>query len=222
MRILLVENDPDSAAAVKAMLQDVAADCVWAESGMTALSLAQAEEFDLILLDLMLPDIDGYEIVRRLQSADIETPFLILSGLIDRDSQFAAMTFGVSDYLVKPFSRNELIGRIRSVIDRAGGNDSLNVDEIPALKNWRHTDGKDRRKLRRLKTLRSARIDYGDGIPCRVINMSHTGAGLRLMDETERIPRSFMLMLESGEHHLCRVAWRNGDRMGVKFIDSHP
>ncbi len=222
MRILLVENDPDSAASVKAMLQGVAADLVWSESGETAVDLAQAEKFDLILLDLMLPDVDGYDVVRRLRSAEIDTPFLILSGLIDRDSQFAAMTFGVSDYLVKPFSRDELIESIRSVVGRADGGSGLTVDEIPALKHWQHTDGQERRRLRRLKTLRSARIDYGDGIPCRVINMSHAGAGLRLMDKTERIPRSFMLMLESGEHHLCRVVWRDGDRMGVKFIDSHP
>lgn len=222
MRILLVENDPDSAATVKVMVQGVAADCVWIESGETAVNLAQAEKFDLILLDLMLPDVDGYDVVRRLRSAEIDTPFLILSGLIDRDSQFAAMTFGLSDYLVKPFSRNELIESIRSIVGRADGGNGLAVDEIPALKHWQHTDGQERRSLRRLKTLRSARIDYGDGIPCRVINMSHAGAGLRLMDKTERIPRSFMLMLESGENRLCRIAWRNGDRMGVKFIDSHP
>ena len=76
--------------------------------GEEAVVLATENHFDLILLDIMLPDIDGYEVLRRLQAANVGTPVLIQSGIIGRDEMEKGVGFGVDDYLGKPFSRNEL------------------------------------------------------------------------------------------------------------------
>ena len=222
MRILHVENDAASAKAVQMMLRGVVEECAWTELGETALEMARDQEFDLILLDLMLPDIDGYEFAGRLRSAKVDTPCLILSGLVDRDSEFSALAFGVSDYLVKPFSRDELINRIQAVIARAQGQGRSNPDVRPAYQGEIRAEGTESRKFRRFTTIKSAKIDYGPGVRCRVVNMSHAGAGLRLLDKAEKLPRSFLLVFDSGESHFCRLSWHNGDRMGVKFIGQGP
>lgn len=200
------------------MLRGVVDECAWTELGETALQMARDQEFDLILLDVMLPDIDGYEVASRLRDDKVKTPFLILSGLVDRDSEFSTLAFGVSDYLVKPFSRDELVNRIQSVVARANG---LGGEQAiaQAPKGDGQATGSESRKYRRFTTIKSAKIDYGAGIPCRVVNISHAGAGLRLLDAPEKLPRSFMLVFDSGETHFCRMAWRDGERMGVKFIE---
>ena len=219
MRILHVENDAEAAKAVQMMLQGVVEECAWTELGETALKMARDQKFDLILLDVMLPDIDGYEFAGRLRSANVDTPCLILSGLVDRDSEFSALAFGLSDYLVKPFSRNELINGIQSVIARAQGLGGRTQDIRTAYQGDLRPEGTESRKLRRFTTIKSAKIDYGPGVKCRVINMSHAGAGLRLLEKAEKLPLSFMLVFDSGDSHFCRMCWHNGDRMGVKFID---
>ena len=219
MRILHVENDSAAAAAVEVMLQDLTSDYRCTASGEEALSLAQEHAFDLILLDVMLPDIDGYDLLGRLRGAGIYTPCLILSGLVDRNSEFANLALGVRDYLVKPFTRDELIRSIHAVISRARELSGAPVEEIPSHQGGRPYDGVERRKFRRFATVKVATIDYGSGVSCRVVNLAHGGAGLRLLDESQRLPHSFMLQFESGEARFCRVVWRNGDRMGVKFID---
>ncbi len=213
-----MENDSESATAVREMLRGVADECAWAELGETALEMAKRQDFDLILLDMMLPDIDGYEVVGQLRDGGVKTPFLILSGLVDRDSELGALAFGVSDYLLKPFSRAELISRVQSVVARANG---LGGEQAVARAP---VDGEPRgdreaRRYRRFTTMKSATIDLGGGIPCRIMNISHAGAGLILMELPEKLPRSFMLVFDSGETRLCRVAWRDNKRMGVKFID---
>lgn len=220
MRILHVENDPVSAALVRKMLEGVVEDCDWTELGEAALGMAQEADYDLILLDVMLPDIDGYEVLSRLRSAKVSTPCLILSGLVDRDSEFSTLAFGVSDYLVKPFSRAELVSRIQSMVARGQGLGHSESQSLPAYHSATRTTGDESRKFRRFTTIKSATIDISGGVRCRVVNMSHFGAGLRLLAEAEKLPRSFMLIFDSGETQLCRMSWRDGERMGVKFIDS--
>jgi len=200
------------------MLRDVVEECAWTELGETALNMAQSQEFDLILLDVMLPDIDGYEVARRLRELGVKTPFLILSGLVDRDSEFGTLAFGVSDYLLKPFSRAELINRVQAVVARANGlGGEQAIAQAPG--GDQHAGDSESRKYRRFTTIKSAKIDYGAGVRCRIVNISHAGAGLRLLEAPEKLPRSFMLVFDSGESHFCRVSWRDGERMGVKFID---
>ena len=218
MRLLHVENDGAAAKAVREMLRGVVTECAWTEFGETALEMARDGQFDLILLDLMLPDIDGFEVAKRLRAEEVDTPFLILSGLVDRDSEFSALAFGANNYLVKPFTRSELINKIQFVLARAGAKGGGQaIDQLPAADPGRVKD--DARKYRRFRTIKSAKIDYGPGFSCRVMNISHAGAGLRLLDEADKLPRSFMLLFEGGETQICRVAWRDGERMGVKFIE---
>jgi len=132
-----------------------------------------------------------------------------------RLSSFSTLAFGISDYLLKPFSREELINRIQSVVARANGLGGEQViAQSPAADQPIDSES---RRYRRYRTIKSAKIDYGAGIPCRVLNISHAGAGLRLVDAPEKLPRSFMLVFDSGESQLCRVSWRDGDRSCIRW-----
>jgi two-component system cell cycle response regulator CtrA len=89
--------------------------------GEDGLEIGKLYDYDIILLDLMLPDIDGYEVLRRLRSSRVNTPILILSGLSELDSKIKGLGFGADDYLTKPFDRRELIARIQAIVRRSKG-----------------------------------------------------------------------------------------------------
>lgn len=220
MRILHVEDDETTAASVKQMLKGVVDNCAWTGLGEKALEMARYQIFDLILLDVMLPDIDAYEVVDRLRCANVRTPCLFVSGMVDRDSEFINLACPVDDLLVKPFSRNELLDRIRSVVARAHEHELQCDEPLPTHEARLCPDEDGRRKYRRFLTIKSAVLHHGNGLRCRIVNLSHGGAGLRLLDPAERLPHSFRLVFESGESRFCRVCWRDEDRMGVKFIDN--
>lgn len=94
-------------------------DCT--EFGEDGLEIGKIYDYDLIILDLMLPDIDGYEVLRRLRDSRVETPILILSGLADTDNKLKGLGFGADDYLTKPFDRRELLARVQAIIRRSKG-----------------------------------------------------------------------------------------------------
>ena len=116
MRVLQVEDDPTAAQAVEKMLKSKGYACETTAYGELAVELASQNDYDIILLDIMLPDIDGYEVLRRLQAAQVHTPVLIQSGIIGRDELEKGAGFGVDDYLVKPFTRSELAERIETAL----------------------------------------------------------------------------------------------------------
>ena len=89
--------------------------------GDDAVELAKRYDYDIILLDLMLPDIDGYEVLRRLRAAGVDTPVLILSGLGELDNKLKGLGFGADDYLTKPFDERELTARIQAIVRRSKG-----------------------------------------------------------------------------------------------------
>jgi two-component system cell cycle response regulator CtrA len=89
--------------------------------GEDGIDLAKLYDYDLIILDLNLPDMSGHEVLRQLRMAKIETPILILSGSDDTDSKIRGFGFGADDYLTKPFHREELIARIHAIIRRSKG-----------------------------------------------------------------------------------------------------
>ncbi len=89
--------------------------------GEDGIDLAKLYDYDLILLDLNLPDMSGHEVLRQLRLARIETPILILSGSDDTDNKIRGFGFGADDYLTKPFHREELIARIHAIIRRSKG-----------------------------------------------------------------------------------------------------
>jgi two-component system cell cycle response regulator CtrA len=89
--------------------------------GEDGLEIGKLYDYDIIILDLMLPDIDGHQVLRRLRSARIDTPILILSGVTEIDSKIQGLGFGADDYITKPFDRRDLLARIRAVVRRSKG-----------------------------------------------------------------------------------------------------
>ena len=121
MRILLVEDDPTTSRSIEMMLGHANLNVYCADLGEDGIDLAKLYDYDLILLDLNLPDMSGHEVLRQLRLARIETPILILSGADDTDSQLPGFGFGADDYLTKPFHREELVARIHAIIRRSKG-----------------------------------------------------------------------------------------------------
>jgi len=121
MRVLLVEDDSATAKAVQLMLKSEGYVCDTTDLGEDGLEIGKLYDYDIIVLDVMLPDIDGYEVLRRFRAARIETPVLILSGLADPDDKIKGLGFGADDYLTKPFDRRELIARIQAIVRRSKG-----------------------------------------------------------------------------------------------------
>ncbi len=137
MRVLLIEDDPSTARSVELMLASEGIICDTAELGEEGLEIGKLYNYDIIVLDLMLPDIDGYEVLLRLRSAKVKIPILILSGLSSVDQKIKGLGFGADDYLTKPFNRGELIARIQAIVRRSKGHSesvirfdkvSLNLD----------------------------------------------------------------------------------------------
>ena len=121
MRVLLVEDDSATAASIEMMLRAENFIVDTTDLGEDGLEIGKLYDYDIIILDLMLPDIDGYEVLRRLRAARVRTPILILSGLSELDHKLKGLGFGADDFLTKPFDRRELIARIQAIVRRAKG-----------------------------------------------------------------------------------------------------
>ncbi len=121
MRVLLVEDDSATAKSIELMLRSEGYVCDTTDLGEDGLEIGKLYDYDIIVLDLMLPDIDGYEVLRRLRSARVKTPTLILSGLSEPDDKIKALGVGADDYLTKPFDKRELVARIQAIVRRAKG-----------------------------------------------------------------------------------------------------
>jgi len=121
MRILLIEDDPSTAESIELMLKKADLNTYVTDSGEEGVELAKLYDYDLIILDLSLPDIDGYEVLRKLRMAKIETPTLILSGFDAPDNKIKGFGCGADDYLTKPFNREELVARIHAIVRRSKG-----------------------------------------------------------------------------------------------------
>ena len=121
MRILLVEDDPATSRSIELMLTHANLNVYCTDLGEEGIDLAKLYDYDLILLDLNLPDMNGHEVLRQLRLARIDTPILILSGADDTDNKIKGFGFGADDYLTKPFHREELVARIHAIIRRSKG-----------------------------------------------------------------------------------------------------
>ena len=121
MRLLVVEDDSNTAQSIELMLKAEGYIVDTTNLGEDGLEIGKLYDYDIIILDLMLPDIDGYEVLRRLRAARINTPILILSGLSELDSKIKGLGFGADDYLTKPFDRRELIARLQAIVRRSKG-----------------------------------------------------------------------------------------------------
>ncbi len=121
MRVLLVEDDPTTARSIEMMLTHANLNVYVTDLGEEGIDLARLYDYDLILLDLNLPDMTGHEVLRQIRLARVNTPILILSGSDDTENKIRGFGFGADDYLTKPFHREELIARIHAIIRRSKG-----------------------------------------------------------------------------------------------------
>ena len=119
MRILIVEDETRIADFLQRGLRAEGHFCLVANDGETGLSLAMEGDFDLILLDLMLPGIHGHEVCQHLRMEQVNTPLIILSAMDSLDDVIAGLRMGADDYLTKPFSFEELLARIEAVMRRS-------------------------------------------------------------------------------------------------------
>ncbi len=121
MRVLLVEDDPTTSRSIELMLTHANLNVYCTDLGEDGIDLAKLYDYDLILLDLNLPDMSGHEVLRQLRLSRVETPILILSGSDDTENKIKGFGFGADDYLTKPFHREELVARIHAIIRRSKG-----------------------------------------------------------------------------------------------------
>ncbi len=121
MRILLVEDDPTTSRSIELMLTHANLNVYCTDLGEEGIDLAKLYDYDLILLDLNLPDMTGHDVLKQLRLAKVETPILILTGTDDTENKVRSFGFGADDYLTKPFHREELVARIHAIIRRSKG-----------------------------------------------------------------------------------------------------
>jgi two-component system cell cycle response regulator CtrA len=121
MRVLLIEDEVTTSAKIEVMLQNEGIVCDVADLGEDGLQQGKLYDYDIIILDLLLPDLDGYEVLRRLRAAKVRTPVLILSGLDTLNDKVKGLGFGADDFLTKPFDHRELVARIQSIVRRSTG-----------------------------------------------------------------------------------------------------
>lgn len=117
-RILIVEDDPAHLLALEDNLEFAGYEVSTARSGRRALELMRQEKFDLIILDIMLPYVDGFEVCRRFREWDDETPIIMLTAKVQEQDRVQGLDLGADDYITKPFSVAELLARIRAVLRR--------------------------------------------------------------------------------------------------------
>ncbi|MCK5555382.1 MAG: response regulator transcription factor [Alphaproteobacteria bacterium] len=135
MRVLLIEDDQSTAKSIELMLKSEGYVVDMTDMGEDGLEIGKLYEYDIIILDLMLPDLDGYEVLKRLRAAKIETPILILSGLSELDSKLKGLGFGADDYLTKPFDKRELMARLHAIVRRSKGHAQSIITTGPIMVN---------------------------------------------------------------------------------------
>jgi two-component system cell cycle response regulator CtrA len=121
MRVLLVEADLISARAITLILKGAGAVVDQTDSGEDALELLRHYEYDIVLLDLTLPDIEGFEVVRRMRISRNDTPVMILSGITLTQARVRALSLGADDFITKPYDKAELLARMQAIVRRSKG-----------------------------------------------------------------------------------------------------
>jgi len=155
-RVLLVEDDPDIIRLVRLHLEDTGFAVEVAENGNAGYDHAAAGQFDLIVLDLMLPGLDGLDVCRRLRSGEVYTPILMLTAKSSEVDRVIGLEMGADDYLTKPFSIRELVARVKAIFRRVdalgSAEEGAGTDRIRAggieIDLGRHTAGIDGREVR--------------------------------------------------------------------------
>jgi two-component system, cell cycle response regulator CtrA len=121
MRVLLIEDDSATAQSIELMLRSETFNIYTTDLGEEGIDLGKIYDYDIILLDLNLPDMSGFDVLRKLRVSKVKTPILILSGLAGIEDKIKGLGFGADDYMTKPFHKDELVARINAIVRRSKG-----------------------------------------------------------------------------------------------------
>src|SRR3979409_272187 len=121
MRVLLIEDDSAVAQSIELMLKSESFNVYTTDLGEEGVDLGKLYDYDIILLDLNLPDMSGYDVLKQLRVSKIKTPILILSGLAGIEDKVKGLGVGADDYMTKPFHKDELVARIHAILRRSKG-----------------------------------------------------------------------------------------------------
>ncbi len=121
MRVLLIEDDAATAQGIELMLKSEGFNVYTTDLGEEGVDLGKLYDYDIILLDLNLPDMPGFEVLKTLRMSKVNTPVFILSGTSDIDTKVRGLSTGADDYMTKPFHKDELVARIHAVVRRSKG-----------------------------------------------------------------------------------------------------
>src|SRR5437764_7577842 len=121
MRVLLIEDDGATAQSIELMLKSESFNVYTTDLGEEGVDLGKLYDYDIIMLDLNLPDMSGYEVLRTLRISKVKTPILILSGLAGIEDKVRGLGFGADDYMTKRFHKDELVARIHAIVRRSKG-----------------------------------------------------------------------------------------------------
>ena len=131
MKLLVAEDDKDLASALKRVLQMSSYDCFNAYNGLEALEVATKDKFDLIILDVMMPKMNGFDVAKSLRNLKIDTPIIMLTARSETDDKVLGLDSGADDYLTKPFQVKELLARIRALLRRsADAQEVINYEDF--------------------------------------------------------------------------------------------
>jgi DNA-binding response OmpR family regulator len=219
MQVLLVEDHVSTAKGIELMLQSLGHSCDWVESGESGMTLATRQAYDVILLDIMLPGMDGYEVLQELRAADIDTPIILQSGIVDRERAVQGLGLGVTDYLIKPYSKDEVAARIDHAVEHARLKAAESHDSPIAAEA---AEGRIARRGTRTALLKAGQVIYQAAtcvMDCIILNLSDHGAAIQPTDPG-RLPSSFQLKIHHGPTFLCEVCWRHRNKLGVRFLET--
>ncbi|MEM7334995.1 MAG: response regulator [Chloroflexota bacterium] len=114
--VLYIEDNPDNMRLVKRVTEKMGYECIAAETGQKGVKMAISHPFRLIMIDIQLPDIDGYEVIKQIRSANVQTPLLVITADVIQFNAKRAASLGCQHFLTKPIRINTLIDKINSIV----------------------------------------------------------------------------------------------------------
>ena len=218
MRVLLIEDDSATAQSIELMLKSEGFNIYTTDLGEEGVDLGKLYDYDIILLDLNLPDMPGFDVLKTLRVSKVNTPILILSGMADIELKVRGLGYGADDYMTKPFHKDELVARIHAVVRRSKGHSqsviktgditvNLDAKTVEVAKQRVHLTGKEYQMLELLSLRKGTTLT-------KEMFLNHLYGG---MDEPElKIIDVFICKLRKklanatgGEHHIETV-WGRG------------
>ena len=145
MRVLLIEDDSATAQSIELMLKSENFNVYTTDLGEEGVDLGKLYDYDIIMLDLNLPDMSGFEVLRSLRVSKVKTPILILTGLAGIEDKVRGLGFGADDYMTKPFHKDELVARIHAIVRRSKGTCPIRDPDRRSRRQPRHQDGRGQR-----------------------------------------------------------------------------